>query len=793
MKRIFTSLSFFLLLALSLSACAPAGVAGLKGRTTEYSPTVAYANGAWGGVEITESAADHTLKNKTAQLSFGAEEEGLREMISLQTGETLLKNTVVTTLVAPDGTRGSVTGGAEAVYPGNYGVSHGRTGAAIRIPAKAEDASVLKEFNLTEAKGQTSFSALKNDVTANGGDGGLTVTSQGKNRSQFGARYLGVDLGTADHFYLSLTIKAQHISGLKCYFSTADVPLTEDTLLGTVSLAEAQKGFITLTAEIENELWKGTLQTLLFRLPEGETGSVEISRIAILTANDPLDEGVADTLWTVYSDRIYFSQTLRFNETLYTQATTVFALNAAKCKEISETENAVGIKMIDGSVLGFVRPLSGGALRVERDETEVRILLDLDLSPTKSTVSSQEPVATAALRIYLNYTEDFSELQAIALEERTPLTANDFILEGAEFERYDPKGGMYRITPTAERCSVTLKGCGRTVYLYADPMENSAWRLLDKKDHPLPIFAGATFPLCSGRNDLTVRLKSEPATKSVEIPSFFADSGLRERSRSATVLNGLCAQSTTVYDAPDASYSVTLTSTRLKDGTATIYDIRYDFLDRKTVADVLDRFPFFAFELTYGFEEYFYLNGENQTVTAPAGSEQVAYLGSMPYLCLSTDGETAGWLITSGRMTAGGTPSTAHLCLRYREVSEDDPNKMYLSFDQGETDFVPGDTLTAQVIRVETETVTEDALKILRNGGSFQLIQKAERNSEPFTVLGMEDSVILQIEGFDRYTFPKILANGEEFTPEYHVYVDKNGYYGFAFAVPAGTEIEIKK
>ena len=212
-------------------------------------------------------------------------------------------------------------------------------------------------------------------------------------------------------------------------------------------------------------------------------------------------------------------------------------------------------------------------------------------------------------------------------------------------------------------------------------------------------------------------------------------------------------------------------------------------LTKYQVADKMLEYSDLSVEYAYGF----YLNGENQTVTAPAGSEQVAYLGSMPYLCLSTDGETAGWLITSGRMTAGGTPSTAHLCLRYREVSEDDPNKMYLSFDQGETDFVPGDTLTAQVIRVETETVTEDALKILRNGGSFQLIQKAERNSEPFTVLGMEDSVILQIEGFDRYTFPKILANGEEFTPEYHVYVDKNGYYGFAFAVPAGTEIEIKK
>lgn len=761
----------------------PASPGALNGKQTEYSDTIAYATTAWGGVEITESSTGHTLKNKTAALDFGISNGELNALTSLQTGETLLKDTFVTYLTAADGRTAVIEGGSDTVESGFYGIGHHRTDADVRIPGNVQNAEILKEFDLTEDGTPSKFTALSNDVTEDSTATGLTITSQGKNRSQFGGRYLGIDLGEHDHYYLSLTLRADAVSGLKCFFATDTVPLTEGTGLGTISIPETGEEFVTLTAEISNPHWNGTLQTLLFRFPEGETGSVELSRIAVLTLDDDSDRGIANTLWTVYSDRIYFSQTLSFAETEYTACATVISINEAKCRELIESENAVALKMIDGSILGFVRPTRGGTLRTERDEQEIRLIFEWDLG-------AETP--TFALRVYLNYTDTTEELEKIAQQERSPLTADDFILEGAEFERYDPKGGIYRLKRTGEQVSVTVKKNDRTIYFHLLPADGTAWKVCDENGDRLPVFAGATFPVCANRQKLTFRLMPERALETISPPEFFAASGLTELSRGTTALNGLCTQNTTVYAASDGSYTATLTTTALTDGKGTIYDITYAFHAPTLVSDVRNAFPFFSFELTYGFDEYFYRNAENQTVTRPAGEENVSYLGDMPYLGLSNDSESAGWLVTKSEMTCGGEKSTANLCLRYTEVSEDEPNRLYLSFDQGETEFIRGDTLTAQVIRMGGETVEESALKTLRDGGNYRLIQTEHKSVGTFTAMGMEETVIVRIEGFDHYLFPEITANGEKFTPEYHVYVDQNGYYGFAFSVKKGTEISIK-
>ena len=379
MKGRLTAAGLILALCLSLSACTggTSSQALLRGRKTEYTETIAYANRAWGGVGMTESDGKHTLKNLTAQMEFTEDAAGLQSMISLQTGESILQNTAVTYLTKPDGTVGQIFGGTETTARGNYGVSHYRTDSDVRFRSGVDQAEVLKEYDLSKTEAQEAFSILKNDVTPEGTPEGLKITSPGKSRSQFGARYLGLDLGADQRFYLSVTLKATDVSGLKCYFSTDKAPLTEDTLLGTLDLSTAQgEAFVTLTAEIENELWTGALQTLLFRLPEGESGTVEISRIAVLTANDPVDEGIASALWTVYSDRIYFTQAL--TQGSYQEATTVFSIHGGKCTDVIETEDSIGLKLIDGSVLGFVRPRNGGTLRVERTDSEVRVILTWD-------------------------------------------------------------------------------------------------------------------------------------------------------------------------------------------------------------------------------------------------------------------------------------------------------------------------------------------------------------------------------------------------------------------------------
>lgn len=782
MKSRLFALGLLIALTCSLCSCAsPGNPLRFQGETTEYSQTIDYASQAWGGVEITEADGAHTLKNQRAQLQFGQDVQGLKSLISLQTGEVLLQNTVITTLKQSDGTVSTVTGGKETTAQGNYGVSHSRTDESLRSEGNAEEALLLKEFLLTETDGQNAFSALNNDVTAEKTETGLKITSLGKHRSQFGARFLGIDLGTADHYYLSITLKTTDVSGLKCYFSTDTVPMTEDTLLGTLDVSQAAGSeYVTLTAEIKNSLWNGTLQTLLFRLPEGETGHVELSRIALLTLNDPLIENAADTLWTVYSDRIYFTQTITANGVDYTEISTVISLPAAKCNQIEETDDAVAVMTVDGSVLGFVRPLSGGNLRWERDQSTVRIILDWEKGEEVS----------VTLPIYLNYTDDTDELNVFAKQERTPLSEEDFRLEGAELEGYDPKGGMYRLKRTAEEVSVSVKKLNRTVYLYLEPAEGTAWTVCDKKGTPLPVFAGTTFPLTAEKKTVTVTLRPHSASESVDLPDFFQDLGLEQLSRSDTAFHGLFSRNTEVYSAPDGSYTVTLTATRLKDGTATLYDVEYRFLSAKKVLDGLQTLPLFSFELNYGFEEYFYLDAENQPVSVPAGSEQISYLGSTPYLGLSGNGESAGWLITQGQMTQGGTPATAHLCLRYAEINEGEPNKMYLSFDVSNGEFVRGDTLTAQIIR--TDKSSEEELNTLRNQGNFQLIITKDQGEKTFTALGMEETVTVCLEGFSHYQFPKLTLNGEPFTPEYQVYVDKNGYCAFAFAVENGGEIQVK-
>jgi len=778
-KRRIGALLLCLSLACSLAACTGNAPSELNGRETEYSGTVAYAASALGGVDITESATGHSLTNKTARLEFGHEKEGLVGMTSLQTGETLLKNTFVTLPVSKDGRVAAVTAGTEQVEQGQYGIGHRRVDGALRLPAKPEEATALKIYDLTED--DDLFAALANDVTAEGGESGLTVTSGGKNRSQFGARYLDLDLEKHDRYYLSVTLKSQGISGLRCYFSTDSTPLTEETVLGTLMLSDTEET-VTLTAEIGNPLWNGILQTLLFRFPEGETGTLTLTRVAILTADDKVQQAVADTLWTVYSDRIYFSQVLNLDRAAFGSVSTEIRINGAQCHAVTETEHAVALRMIDGSLLGFVRPSEGATLRVEKTEAEVRLILDWDLSAE---------TLMLVLPVYLNYTASDAELQTFAKNERIPLTADSFQLEGATFDRYDRRGGMYRLTRTAEEVSVTLKSNDRTVYVHLLAPENTAWKLCDRDSVRLPVFAGATFPLrCEGR-DLTVRLKPEKAPEDTVFPSFFPESGLRLRSETSTVLNGLCAQQTAVFVASDGSYTVTLTATKLNGGRCTVYDIRYDFLGRKQVSDLLTAFPFFSFELTYGFESYSYLNGENETVTVPAGSTPTAYLGSMPFIRLEGDTESAGWIVTKSSFTAGGKTSTALQALHYEEVTEDSPNRLYLAFDGGEASFVRGDTLTAQVIRVDGTEGT-DRLAELRKNGNLQLIQTGHRSEGPFTALGMEDSVILQIEGFDDYRFPEMTANGEPFSPEYHVYVDDKGYYGFAFSVKTGSVIAME-
>ncbi len=779
MKHRITALLLGLTLTLSLAACTTPREGMLKGKQTEYSPTVAYGASAWGGVEITETKGEHSLKNKTAQLDFGGEQNGLLGLHSLQTGEVILQNTVTTAVTGKDGIVYTLTGGEDAVYQGNYGVSHGKTGMALSRPGTAEEAEVLKTYDLAETEGQKAFSALKNGVTLSQNETGLSVTSGGGNRAQFGARSLGVELGKADRYYLSVTLKAQNITGLKCYFATDTVSLTEDTLLGTLDISAAPwDDFVTLTAEIDHALWYGTLQTLLFRLPTGETGSLEISKISLLAGNDPLTEKAGEERWTVYSDRIYYSHQLTLPTENYASAVTVFALEEAKCTDLSENENGIGIQLIDGSVLGFVKP-TDGTLRVERNGKILKILAEWNPN-----------TFSLALGIYLEYTETYDPFFAFAARERNPLTAEDFVLENATFNGYDPKGGMYRITPTGEEFTVTLSPTDRAVYLFAPPKEGQGWSIYDKNGHLLPLPAGTTFPLKATEKKITVTLKATPAGEEVEIPSFFAESGLKQLSRTSSVLNGLCAQNTSVYSAPDGSYTVALTSTKLEGGKAEIYDISYTFHTRKSVSDLAETFPFFSFGLEYGFEEYFYFNGENETISLPAGSEDIAYLGAMPYLGLKNDTEEATWIVAGGQMTVSGKPSTAHLCLRYQEVEEDKPNKFFLAFDGTEAEFIKGDTLTAKVIRIDG-SYDEKALKTLRDSGNFQVIQKEHKKVKTFTALGMEETVMVQIEGFDRYIFPEITVNGEEYTPEYHVYVDGGGYYGFAFAVPNGATVSI--
>ena len=780
MKYRIAALLLCLGLGLSLCACSSDTNGGLNAAPSPYSATIAYATEARGGVSLSDSALGHSVTNRTVRLDFGTGREELLALSSRQTGEILLKNTFVTTLTTADGRTAVITGGNDRVEQGQYGVGHRRTEQNVAIPALPSEATLLKEY-APNGKGLSDFSALNNDLSSEMTDAGLKITSEGKNRSQFGARFLDLDLGEHDKYYLSITLKTTGLSGLKCFFSTTDTPLTESTVLGTLQLTDSAE-FVTLTAPIENANWKGVLQTLLFRLPEGETGTAEISRIALFAADSTSDPEVADTLWTVYSDRIYFSQVLNFNTVSYQSVTTSVSVSTAKCTQVIESEHSVGLKMIDGSIFGVTRPASGASLTVEKTDEEIRLIFQWDLS---------QSTPMLATRVYLNYTDSTAELDRIAAEERNPLSADNFLLEGAEFVRYDPRGGMYRLNATSDGVSVTVKGGNRRIYMHMPPTQSTVWKVCDKEENRLPIFAGETFPLCPSGSDLTLRLKGETRPREVESPEFFPDSGLDQISRTSTVLNGLCVQNTTVYGAKDGSYTVTLVTTRLNDGTCTVYDIQYDFLGRKQVSDLLKVFPFFSFELTYGFEEFFYLNGENEAVTVTAGDEDVVYLGSMPYIGMKNDTEAAGWLITTSAMTASGESSTALLALRYEEVSEQSPNRLYLAFDAGETDFVRGDTLTARVIRTDSDPSAE-RLSTLRAAGNFQLIQTKHRSEESFTAAGMESTVILQVEGFDDYRFPQIKADGEIITPEYHVYVDEKGYYGFAFSVKTGSVISIE-
>ncbi len=780
MKKRLPAFGLILALSLSLCACSVKQDGFLKGKKHEYSQTVAYAAKAWNGVDHFETQKNHILTNQTARLDLGNDAEGLTALTSLQTGEILLQNTVTTRLTMTDDTVGQVFGGTQTVHQGNYGVSYSLTDSPVRFPGSADKAIVLKDFDLTNAEDQSTFSALDHQISSEKGETGWKITSQGKNRSQFGARYLNLDLGTADRYYLSVTLKATDLSAIKCYFSTQDVPLSEDTLLGTLEFPkESQSDFVTVTAPIEHRFWQGTLQTLLFRFPEGQTGSLEISRIALLTENDPVKEKVANTLWTVYSDRIYFSQWLNSEENPSAVATT-FSINAAKCIGVVEEDHFIGLNMIDGSLLGFVCP-SGGTLRVERDEKEVRIILDWNLS--------QAPAVS--LRIYLNYTDDSSALKQIAQEEHTPLTEKDFTVAGAEFVGYDPKGGMYRLKKTGEQVTLSVKKTSRILYFYLEPDQGTAWSLRDKKGNRLPIDAGTTFPLYPGKSTLTVQLIPESAPEKLPEPTFLSQMGWIRQGDAETILTGLCAQNTVRYDAPDASCSATLTATRMNNGKATLYDVEYSFRSPVEISDLRTTFPLFSFGLEYGFDRYFYLDGENQSVSVEAGKEEISYLASMPYLGLSSDGESAGWLITKGEITQRGIPSTAHLCLRYKEVDEDTPNGLYLSLDQKDVIFEKGDTVKAQIIQWH-DNPTEESLSQLRKDGNFQLIQTESKDTKTITAMGMEDTVLLRIEGFESYKFPKLSANGEPFTPEYHVYVDENGYYAFAFAVAVGTELSVE-
>lgn len=779
MKRRILPLLLVPALILPLCACSNGGTQGnpLSAAKTEYSETVAYANLACNGVSLSETQAGHVLKNSTASLTFSPDQSGLASLQSLQTEEILLQNTFRTLLTAEDGTVWQITGGEEHTEQGRYGISHRREGEDAEAPAKREDAEALKTYDLTEEA--KTFAALANQVTQTDTERGLHVVSPGKQRSQFGARDLGLDLGEHGRYDLSVTLRGEGISGISVFFATDTTPLTEETNLGTLSLEDSEQ-FVTITAQIDHEAWNGLLETLLFRLPEGEEGWIEISQIALLAADGRRDEGVSDTLWTVYSDRIYFSQTLSPSEQRYTKAVTEVSLNRRTCLQVLESEDAIALKMIDGSLLGFVRPTGGAVAQVDSGNGTLTVRFTWDLE-------QDEPML--AFRVYLNYTASASELTTLAAQERDPLTESDFSLKGASLERYDPRGGIYRLTPTDREITVTVKPNGRTVYFFVPPAEGTVWILSDADGAPLPVFAGTTFPVCSQSESVTFRLLPENEPEPIEIPDFFPTEGLERIGEETSLLNGLCTQNTIRYRSVDGTYSVTLTATRLSQDGATIYDIRYDFLARKHVSDLRNAFPFFTFCLEYGFERYCYWSSDGELVQKNAGEEEYAQLGSMPFLTLSADTEAEGWLITKCAATSEGITSTALPILRYEEISEQGTNKLCLTFDAQKVNFVLGDTLVAQVLQLGTDDA--ETIKALRDSGNYRLIQTQQKSDAPFRVLGMEETTIVRIEGFADYKFPKLTLDGEEYAPSYHVYLDENGLYGFAFPAKTGAEIRI--
>ncbi|MDF2685755.1 MAG: hypothetical protein K0S55_936, partial [Clostridia bacterium] len=69
---------------------------------------------------------------------------------------------------------------------------------------------------------------------------------------------------------------------------------------------------------------------------------------------------------------------------------------------------------------------------------------------------------------------------------------------------------------------------------------------------------------------------------------------------------------------------------------------------------------------------------------------------------------------------------------------------------------------------------------------------KIADNKADFSVSGGSGNCVVKVEGFMDYTYPAIKANGAEIAKDgYQVYVDSEGYYGFAFVVPANSSITI--
>lgn len=738
-----------------------------------YSETISYASRAQDRADLVCGDGNFLLKNRTAALLLPSDASDTLSLGSQQTGETLMKHTFSSYLTAPDCSSAPLTGisatGSREVYSASLSQS-----LALRIPADPSAAQSAVSFSLTRERDRAALSALAYHISSEGTDSGLRFTSTASEYAQFGARDLSVVLPEADRWYLSLTLRVSGVQALECYFSTDSVPLTRSMLFAEVDLTSVgAEDFVTLTVPFSHRSWCGVLQTLLFRF-QGE-GTVELSELSVRALLDPVIEDCASRQWHFFGDRIYFSQQASLPEGLpYRDFVTEIRFDSNICVSVEETDSFAAVCLIDGTVFGAVRPAGGGVLSVER--TSEGILFRL--------ISPAEP-GGEGFSLYLEYTEDFSTLASCADRERSPLSAEDLSLSGAAFLGYDSRTGVYRIAPEGDSVSLSVPGGPFYFALEGD----SPWLFYDENEQLLPLASSSVFPSVFGNAPRRMILHRQAAVLEEDSLPFFGR-GFLETGHASTVLDGLCRQYVSSYLRSGTDCSVSVTATHLEGGSCTIYDLVYTFTRDSTVSDLSSFFPLFSFGLEYGFDRYFYLNGEDLPVSASAGEEDRIYLGSMPYLALLGDSEEQGWIISRSEMTVGGRSEAALLTLRYREADEEQQNRLELLYDRGETIFLRGDTLSLQLVCFNGSDPS-GTLPSLRSAGNFRQIQEADRSERIVRVSGLEDTVILRLGGFSDYTFPELYRDGERFFPEYRVIAESNGTYSFAFSLPNGSELKI--